>query len=208
MKVTDQLFQRFADWIQKERFPILGRTGEKTIQNELAVFLKQNRPPRTHVELEVNCRALTNGLITTKKEIDVFWEHNNTRHAIELKFHRDVGSSDSGIFHFLEDVRFGEDLIEAGFDSFGAFFATDVKSFFTVPTKPLRPRNPENLELYRKFRVERCIYGDTRLHAGKFDKTVSLKGRYPLTWNTFASDTKFTFVCLSRAITDKTSPTK
>ena len=184
--------------MRKNKFPILDRTGEKTVQNQLAVFLNQNCPPQTFVELEVNCRALTNGAKTTKREIDIFWEHEKTHHAIELKFHRDLGSFDLGIFHFLEDVLFGEELIAAGFESFGALFFTDVDKFHTAPRKTLRPKNPENMELYHRFRVERCIYGDTRLHTGKFDKTVSLRGRYSLAWHEFVGDTKFTFVCLSK----------
>ena len=198
MKVTEHIFHEFADWIRQKKFPILDRTGEKTIQNELAIFLKQKCPLQTCVELEVNCRALTNGAKTTKREIDIFWEYEKTRHAIELKFHRDVGSFDLGIFHFLEDVLFGEELIAADFESFGALFITDIDKFYTTPSRNLRPKNPENMELYHRFRIERCIYGNTRLHTGKFDKSVSLKGRYDLTWHEFSADTKFTFVCISK----------
>jgi hypothetical protein len=201
LKVTAQLFHDFATWIRQNKFPIRDRTGEKTIQHQLAVFLDKQRPHNIFIELEVNCRGMVNGAETAKKEIDVFWENGGERNAIELKFCRDPRTYNLGIFYFLQDIRFGEELISSGFESFGALFLSDVKEHYTEPRSGLpRPGNALNMNLYHKFRVEKCAYGDTRLVTGTFDKTISLTGRYSLAWHEFVGDIKFTFVCLSKIV--------
>jgi hypothetical protein len=115
-----------------------------------------------------------------------------------MKFCRDKGTYNIGMFAFLEDIIFGEELLKEGFTSFGALFFSDIPEHFTQPAKPLRPKNIENTALHERFRKERKLYGKISIKTGDLNSSVGLDGSYDLQWHNLNETVKYTFVWMEQ----------
>ncbi|MDB4205023.1 hypothetical protein N9764_05655 [Polaribacter sp.] len=135
----------------------------------------------------------------TKKEIDIEYYNNDDIHScIELKYIRDKGSYNIGMFRFYEDIKFIEELIESGkFQNGYCLLFTSIKELYTTPNRKLNPKNRENLKLYELFRIKKQLWGTVSIKTGRLDKSISIKGKYNLNWFDFDNGIKSCIVEIS-----------
>jgi hypothetical protein len=135
----------------------------------------------------------------TKKEIDIEYYNNDNIHScIELKYIRDKGSYNIGMFRFYEDIKFVEELIESGkFQNGYCVLFTSIKELYTTPKRKLNPKNKENLKLYKSFREKKQLEGTVSIKTGKLYKSISINGKYKLNWFDFDNGIKSCIVRIS-----------
>ena len=174
----------FKDYCQSHRWTIDRYTSEFTLQFRICRFL-QSLDSNLVIELESNINRY--GLEKfTKKEIDIEYYNNDIRSCIELKYIRDKGSYNIGMFRFYEDIKFVEELIESGkFQNGYCILFTSLKEIYTTPNRKLNPKNKENLKLYKSYREKKQLGGTVSIKTGKLDKSMSIKGQYNLNWFDF-----------------------
>lgn len=182
----------FRTYCNERNWSFDNYTSEFTFQFRICRFLEYLYSNKIDIELESNInRYNISNLI--KKEIDIDILKENQKIAIELKFVRDRGSYNIGMFNFCEDIKFIEELITSHIFHKGyAIIFTTISELFT-PNENLKPRNKENEVLYQKFRNERKLYADVRIKTGNMDRSLNLKGSYNLEWFDFTETIK---VCI------------
>ena len=180
----------FKDYCQSQRWTIDRYTSEFTLQFRICRFL-QSLDSNLVIELESNINRY--GLEKfTKKEIDIEYYNNDDKHScIELKYIRDKGSYNIGMFRFYEDIKFVEELIESGkFENGYCVLFTSINKLYTPPNRILNPKNKENLKLYESFRIDKQLGGTVSIKTGSLDKSISIKGKYNLNWFDFDNEIK------------------
>ena len=180
----------FKDYCQSQRWTIDRYTSEFTLQFRMCRFL-QSLDSNLVIELESNINRY--GLEKfTKKEIDIEYYNNDDIHScIELKYIRDKGSYNIGMFLFYEDIKFVEELIKSGkFQNGYCVLFTSIKELYTTPNRKLNPKNKENLKLYESFRIDKQLGGTVSIKTGSLDKSISIKGKYNLNWFDFDNEIK------------------
>ena len=187
----------FKDYCQSQRWTIDRYTSEFTLQFRICRFL-QSLDSNLVIELESNINRY--GLEKfTKKEIDIEYYNNDDIHScIELKYIRDKGSYNIGMFRFYEDIKFVEELIESGkFENGYCVLFTSINKLYTPPNRILNPKNKENLKLYESFRIDKQLGGTVSIKTGSLDKSISIKGKYNLNWFDFDNGIKSCIVRIS-----------
>ena len=167
-------------------------SSEFTFQFRICQFL-DHISKQKYIELESNIERydIKNKI---KKEIDIdVLDENSKKIAIEIKFIRDQGSFNIGMFDYCKDIKFLEELVDEKFDKGIAIIFTTIKELYTPPNKIQRPKNIENLVLYNSFRVDKVLAGNLRIKTGSKDESLKLKGSYPLNWMDFNDSIK---ICL------------
>jgi hypothetical protein len=180
----------FKDYCQSQGWSIDRYTSEFTLQFRICRFL-QSLDSNLVIELESNINRY--GLEKfTKKEIDIEYYKNDDKHScIELKYIRDEGSYNIGMFSFYEDIKFVEELIESGkFENGYCVLFTSINKLYTPPNRILNPKNKENLKLYESFRIDKQLGGTVSIKTGSIDKSISIKGKYNLNWFDFDNEIK------------------
>ena len=180
----------FKDYCQSQIWTIDRYTSEFTLQFRICRFL-QSLDSNLVIELESNINRY--GLEKfTKKEIDIEYYKNDDKHScIELKYIRDEGSYNIGMFSFYEDIKFVEELIESGkFENGYCVLFTSINKLYTPPNRILNPKNKENLKLYESFRIDKQLGGTVSIKTGSLDKSISIKGKYNLNWFDFDNEIK------------------
>ena len=180
----------FKDYCQSQKWTIDRYTSEFTLQFRICRFL-QSLESNLVIELESNINRY--GLEKfTKKEIDIEYYKNDDKHScIELKYIRDEGSYNIGMFSFYEDIKFVEELIESGkFENGYCVLFTSINKLYTSPNRILNPKNKENLKLYESFRIDKQLGGTVSIKTGSLDKSISIKGKYNLNWFDFDNEIK------------------
>ncbi len=113
-----------------------------------------------------------------KKEIDIVIFNDKEKFAIELKFPRNSASCLRRMFQFIEDIRFLEQLKDAGFDGGCALVLVDDKNFYTKTGR-------ESYDIYQYFRVKRKIEKDENGINNPYDEKPSkvyINGSYEIKW--------------------------
>jgi len=180
----------FKDYCQSQRWTIDRYTSEFTLQFRICRYI-QSLDSNLVIELESNINRY--GLEKfTKKEIDIEYYNNDDKHScIELKYIRDKGSYNIGMFRFYEDIKFVEELIEFGkFENGYCVLFTSINKLYTPPNRILNPKNKENLKLYESFRIDKQLGGTVSIKTGSLDKSISIKGKYNLNWFDFDNEIK------------------
>jgi hypothetical protein len=180
----------FKDYCQSQGWSIDRYTSEFTLQFRISRYL-QSLDSNLVIELESNINRY--GLEKfTKKEIDIEYYKNDDKHScIELKYIRDEGSYNIGMFSFYEDIKFVEELIESGkFENGYCVLFTSINKLYTPPNRILNPKNKENLKLYESFRIDKQLGGTVSIKTGSLDKSISIKGKYNLNWFDFDNEIK------------------
>ena len=177
----------FKDYCQSQRWTIDRYTSEFTLQFRICRFL-QSLDSNLVIELESNINRY--GLEKfTKKEIDIEYYKNDDKHScIELKYIRDEGSYNIGMFSFYEDIKFVEELIEVKSTQYP--FSNFPDSINSSTNRILNPKNKENLKLYESFRIDKQLGGTVSIKTGSLDKSISIKGKYNLNWFDFDNEIK------------------
>jgi hypothetical protein len=185
----DDILLNFKKYCTERRWMIDKFSSEFTIQFRLSWYI-QSIDSNCQIELESNVNRYSIGNLV-KKEIDIDYYNisQNEKIAIELKYIRDKGSYNIGIFRYYEDIKFLEQLIESEkFDKGYCILFTSVPEMYTEPFKSLNPRNEENLDLYQSFRCSKILQGTVSIKTGKLNKAISISGSYPLEWIHFSND--------------------
>tara|TARA_B100000475_G_scaffold184069_1_gene152146 strand:+ start:1297 stop:1875 length:579 start_codon:yes stop_codon:yes gene_type:complete len=184
------LISEFKKYSQSNSWNIDRYTSEFTLQFRICRFL-QSIDSNFMIELESNINRYSLEKFT-KKEIDIDYYKNDDMHScIELKYVRDKGSYNIGMFSFYEDIKFVEELVESGkFQNGYCILFTSIKELYTPPNKKLNPKNKENIRLYDSFRVKKQLSGTVSIKTGTLNKSISIKGKYNLNWFDFQDDIK------------------
>lgn len=163
-------------------------TSEFTFQFRLSRFLDEKYKIE-NVELEVNIQKYNIDKKLSKKEIDLIIEDKKKIIPIEIKFLRDKGSFNIGLFEFCKDINFIESLIENNFKTGYAILFTNLEEIFNH-TKKSNPKHIENIYLYDSFRVQKKISGNYQIKTGNLHKNIIIKSTYKIEWLDFLNNIK------------------
>lgn len=190
--IDNNLITEFKKFCETKNWFFDDYTSEFTIQFRLCRFLDFLYTSNI-IELESNIERYGYTALI-KKEIDIdIRSDSGIRTAIELKFIRDQGSYNIGMYKFCEDIKFLEQLTELEFHKGLSIVFTNIKELYTKPNKPINPKNKENLHLYNCFRNEFKLKGEIKIKTGNFNDSLTLKGEYDLNWIDF---TNYIKVCV------------
>lgn len=194
---VDQI-HTFCKWLNESGFPFHEGTNEATIQNQLGLYLNFWLPRSSRVELEVNVnKLLGTGKRLTKKEADLVVTGSGIQSAIEVKFWKDAGTYNIGMYRCYEDIAFLEDLVRSGFSNSFMFFLTNIPQHYERASRKPKPRNIENLQLYETFRERQVLEGEVRIKTGNLDQTVAIRQKYLLDWRFLQKDVWYTVLEVS-----------
>lgn len=179
-------FKNFCEergWDFDKRF-----TSEFTFQFRLCRFLDVFFQDRYNTELESSInRYQINNLVKKVIDIDLMDKRSNKRHAIEIKYLRDEGSYDVGMFEICKDIKFLEQLRTCNFSTCFSLVFTTVSKIHT-PIKLQKAKILSNLQLYNCFGKNFQITGNISLQTGK--REVQIEGQYQLKWFDFSQTIK------------------
>jgi hypothetical protein len=121
-----------------------------------------------------------------KREIDiaiVSSDGNDKRYAVELKYPRN-GQHPEQMFSFCKDIKFAEELRDAGFESTAVVIFAEDRLFYEG--------SPAGI--YGLFRAGHPIHGRIQKPTGAKDAYVDIKGSYIAQWHEVLGDLKFCVV--------------
>lgn len=164
--------------------------NEFSLQFELGIHLREilsntpsmgNMEKNTKVFFERNVRGLwpeRNGEGFMKKEIDLsIMKGDIPECAIELKYPRN-GQYPEEMFAFCEDIRFLEELKEAGFRETYAVCLVDDPAFCN------RDGGQRRLDgIYAPFRDGKPIHGIIEKPTGNHGRAIKIEGEYHVSWH-------------------------
>ena len=168
----EHLIDEFVSHITKGKTEIY---NEASVQYELAIFLRE-KLPNYKIQLERNVKFFNlEKKNFVKKEIDiVLFNNSQTRKfAIEIKFLVN-GETPIQMFHFCKDVKFLEQLKDAGFTDNFFLALTPHRNFWSGEGK--------KGTIYEKFRKEKELYGEIQNNIGDSTEKVILKDRHKINW--------------------------
>lgn len=161
------LLEEFADLIRNEEVEVY---NEFSLQHELGIFLRA-KLTGNKVQFERNTKFF--GITgTVKHEIDIVIYNENEKYAIELKYPLN-GQYPEQMYSFIKDIKFMEQLKEAGFD--GAYCMTLVRD------KNFYSGNKVD-GVYSYFRNGNTIHGTIINPTGKKDESIDVHGEYQVEW--------------------------
>ena len=150
--------------------------NEFSLQHELGIYLRDALPNGYKVQFERNISFFgLNKSEFVKKEMDlvIFDQDRKDKYCIELKYPLN-GQYPEEMFSFVKDVKFLEQLKDAGFR--GCY------SLVVVADKPFFQGNNHS-GIYRMFRETHCISGKVdKPTANREHISIEVKGRYPFSW--------------------------
>ena len=165
--------------------------NEFSLQHEIGCYIRSVLPPEFKVQFErptdffgIEHRSLE------KKEIDiVIFSNNQTRKAaIELKFPRS-GQYPEQMFKACQDIRFLEQLCDAGFRQGLFVMVADDDRFYSPKMR--------NSGIYRFFRSEHPLHGSVRKPTGSKDHTLNIRGKYHITWSPIRGRLRYAIVTVA-----------
>lgn len=167
--------------------------NEFSIQFELAIFLRKNLPKEYKIQLERNIHyfGLNKGHFL-KKEMDivVFNPITKETHCIEIKYPTN-GQYPEQMFSMCKDIKFLEELTEAGFSE---------SYCLVVVNDPLFYSNKGEEGIYRLFRKEKRLKGTIQKPTGKKDITYHLNHEYKIEWNDICEGEKYFIAKVERNV--------
>lgn len=145
--------------------------NEFSLQHELGIFLRENLIGYK-VQYERNTKFF--GIQgRAKHEIDIVIYNNSERYAIELKYPRN-GQYPEQMFSFVKDIKFMEELKEAGFNATYCLTLVEDKNFYSGQKKD---------GIYAFFRTDESVRGLICKPTGKKDQQITVNGNYDIYWN-------------------------
>jgi len=190
--INSNFIQEFIQYCNLRNWKFDRYSSEFTFQFRIARYFDE-RFKNITLELESNINR-HNLFNLSKKEIDIEINHQpNTKYAIEIKYIRDSGTFNIGMINYLEDIKFIEELKSTKvFEGGVAILFTCIPQMYNVPNQRLNPKNAENLELYKDFRIENRITNKVyQLRTGNFYKQIKLDGEYSIKWDEFKDGIKY-----------------
>ena len=176
--------QKFKTYCESRNWIYDDFASEFTFQFRLCRFIESlNKDYDIELESSIERYGLSN---LSKKEIDIdIIDTDNNRIAIEIKYIRDSGSHNIGMFDYCEDIKFLEEIVEKNFNQGIAIIFTTIDKLYTPPKKSLKPKNSENLALYSAFRIHKLLQGELKIKTGKMNRSLILNKQYSLKWVDF-----------------------
>lgn len=162
------LFEKFMEQVLNGNIEVY---NEFSLQHEMGIFLRE-KLPAYKVQFERNTKFF--GITgTIKHEIDIVIYNDYEKHAIELKYPVN-GQYPEQMYAFVKDIKFMEELKEAGFDSTYCLTLVQDKNFYS---------GKKTDGIYSYFRTNTPITGTiVKPTGGKYEEFV-INGSYDLLWN-------------------------
>ena len=185
MENIEELIEDFAEKIGSGDVEIY---NEFSLQHELGCYLREKMQGRK-IQFERNISYFNPRREKfIKKEIDISvftCEENRFRLevAIELKFPRN-GQMPVQIYEFIKDIKFAEELRQAGFENTFAVIFVDDSNFWKG--------KPEGI--YGYFRDQQTIEGSIKKPLAKNDEQIDLKGKYKVEWQGVNDKLKYAII--------------
>lgn len=194
---------RFKKYCETRNWSFDNYCSEFTFQFRLCRYLETVNE-KALIELESSIKRYNYEKLTKKEiDIDILSSTTQTRTAIELKFIRDQGSYNIGMYKFCEDIRFLEELTDRGFSNAYSIIFTTITELYTKPNITLRPKNPENTYLYNCFRNDFELKGELKIKTGQMNESLTLRGEYKLIWVDFSANIKACIVEIKKPATNR-----
>lgn len=148
--------------------------NEKTLQMELAIFLRHQRPELS-IHLECPITHFGQRVDGSKKEIDISIVDatRSPLSAIEVKMPIN-GRVPESMFDYCKDIRFCEMLVGVGFKS--------AYAFILAPDRTFR-KGREKDRIYSYFREGEPLVGTIVKPTGARDERVVLSGTHRIEWH-------------------------
>ena len=144
--------------------------NEFSLQHELGIFLR-DRLTDYKVQFERNTRYFDIS-DTIKHEIDIVVFNDSERYAIELKYPLN-GQYPEQMFAFIKDIKFMEELKQAGFSDTYCLTLVQDKKFFSGKKQD---------GIYSYFRGKKSIHGIITKPTGHKNELIKIKGTYSIEW--------------------------
>ena len=147
--------------------------NEFSFQHELGIFLREKCAKDYKVQFKRNTSFFGISSLV-KKEIDLVVFNENEKYAIELK-HPLNGQYPEQMFSFVKDIRFMEQLAEAGFTATYCLVLVKDKSFYSGAAQD---------GIYSYFRGQKPIHGEIHKPTGeqKEEIFIDIHGNYIIRW--------------------------
>ena len=167
--------------------------NEASVQLELAIFLRSILPVEYKIQLERNIDSF--GLTKKsflKKEMDivVVSSVHNERYCIEIAFPRN-GQYPEQMFKICKDIRFLEELVQAGFSRSYCLVLADDHLFYS---------SKGDDGIYKLFRKDKQIHGLIRKPTGRKDEIIQLRGSYGLEWKVARGALRYFIVAVGKPL--------
>lgn len=155
--------------------------NEISLQHELGIYLREKLKEVNggyEVQFERNIGFFNiDKDKTVKREIDIVVFNGKEKYAIELKYPRNKQYPEQ-MYHFVEDIRFMEQLEKEGFNSTYCLTLVDDKLFYTKSTG--------EKDIYKYFResADNPVKGKIEKPTGKDNenKFITLDKEYNIDW--------------------------
>lgn len=144
--------------------------NEFSLQHELGLFLR-DRLTGYKVQFERNTKFF-NISDTVKHEIDIVVFNDSEKYAIELKYPLN-GQYPEQMYSFIKDIRFMEELKQAGFNGTYCLTLVQDKKFFSGAKQD---------GIYSYFRGKKPIHGIITKPTGRKDEQIQIEGNYSIEW--------------------------
>lgn len=144
--------------------------NEFSLQHELGIFLRANVTDYK-IQFERNTKffGIQN---TVKHEIDIVIFDDSERYAIELKYPLN-GQYPEQMFSFVKDIKFMEEMKEAGFRAAYCLTIVEDKNFYSGKKQD---------GIYAFFRGGERVHGLICKPTGKKDEQLTVNGSYDICW--------------------------
>jgi hypothetical protein len=145
--------------------------NEFSLQHEMGIFLR-TRLTGYKVQFERNTKFF--GIQgTVKHEIDIVIYNESERYAIELKYPLN-GQYPEQMFSFVKDIKFMEEMKDAGFIETYCLTLVEDKNFYSGQKQD---------GIYAFFRGGESVHGWICKPTGKKDEQIMINGYYDICWN-------------------------
>lgn len=181
-RIKTILETEFWEYIKEKSIEIY---NEQSLQFELGYYLRKVFT-NFNVYIERNTREWIRN--TTKHECDIILvnKSNEEKYAIELKFPRN-GQYPESMFSFIKDIKYMEELKQAGFKDAFVLTLADDKGFYKITGKEKGDDN-----IYLLFRGEKSesenyepiytINGEYTKPTGDNKYDIEIQGNYHVEW--------------------------
>ena len=157
--------------------------NEFSLQHELGILLRA-AAPMLRIQFERNVSHFGfDKRNFAKREIDIVGfspDRSDLQLAVELKFPR-RGQYPEQMFSFCKDIVFLEQLKSAGFKQCLFLAVVDDKLFY---------EGSQN-GIYSFFRGGEALTGDVTKPTGRRDQSLSIHGRYNLSWQPIVGSARY-----------------
>lgn len=144
--------------------------NEFSLQHELGIFLRE-RLTGYKIQFERNTKFF--GINKTiKHEIDIVVFNDDEKYAIELKYPLN-GQYPEQMFSFAKDIKFMEELKNAGFNNTYCLTLVQDRAFYSGTKQD---------GIYEYFRGNKPVHGLIVKPTGRKDEQIEINGDYRIEW--------------------------